>query len=438
MEIKDIKPIPQYILKLIKNYDDKTIKIKPGITRFYNYFTTIKKEIALVTVAVRNYRNKWFCKQVVVHGINSDKCFLKDIVFFNTCGYKVGWFAEGCTQYERWYENNDWDWNDDKYFNIGCPVINYDYILKKEQFKYCAINIARPYQTMKYLRLYQQYPEIEMLAKFGLRELTTSKTILNLLHKDKSFRKWLIKNRDNIINKWLYKSTIIKAYKNNKDLTEIQKKEEMKKCFYRQDGFRQISHIMQKNQYEKFMYYIKNNNINLSSYCDYVTACEYLNLDLSIEKNRQPKDFKRWHDIRIDQYHTKQALDKKQEKAKLYSSFKNIAFKYVSLEREKEEDFIVIIAKSPKDLIREGNILDHCVGSMNYEQKFIKEESLIFFVRNKNNATKPFVTLEYSLSKHKVLQCYGYKDSRPEQQVLDFVNKKWLPYANRKLKKLVA
>ena len=47
MEIKDIKPIPQYILKLIKNYDDKTIKIKPGITRFYNYFTTIKKEIAL-------------------------------------------------------------------------------------------------------------------------------------------------------------------------------------------------------------------------------------------------------------------------------------------------------------------------------------------------------------------------------------------------------
>ena len=150
------------------------------------------------------------------------------------------------------------------------------------------------------------------------------------------------------------------------------------------------------------------------------------------------KDFQKWHDIRIDQYNTKRALDKKQEKAKLYSSFKNIAFKYVSLEREKEENFIVIIAKSPKDLIREGNILDHCVGSMNYEQKFIKEESLIFFVRNKNNATKPFVTLEYSLSKHKVLQCYGYKDSRPEQQVLDFVNKKWLPYANRKLKKLVA
>ena len=51
---------------------------------------------------------------------------------------------------------------------------------------------------------------------------------------------------------------------------------------------------------------------------------------------------------------------------------------------------------------------------------------------------KPFVTLEYSLKSKKVLQCYAYKNTKPEEKVLEFVNKKWLPYANKQLKKIAA
>lgn len=101
-------------------------------------------------------------------------------------------------------------------------------------------------------------------------------------------------------------------------------------------------------------------------------------------------------------------------------------------------NFAVIIAKSPTELIREGEILNHCVGRMNYDQRFIREESLIFFVRNSNEIDTPFVTVEYSIAKHKVLQCYGYNDSKPDDEVLHFVNKVWLPKANKELKKLIA
>lgn len=73
---------------------------------------------------------------------------------------------------------------------------------------------------------------------------------------------------------------------------------------------------------------------------------------------------------------------------------------------------------------------------MNYDQKFAREESLIFFVRNKENIDTPFVTIEYSLKSKKVLQCYGHDNTKPDTQVLSFVYKTWLPYANRKLKKL--
>ena len=42
----------------------------------------------------------------------------------------------------------------------------------------------------------------------------------------------------------------------------------------------------------------------------------------------------------------------------------------------------------------------------------------------------------YENEKNKILQCYGYKDSKPNEDILNYVNKIWLPYANRKIKKV--
>ena len=75
---------------------------------------------------------------------------------------------------------------------------------------------------------------------------------------------------------------------------------------------------------------------------------------------------------------------------------------------------------------------------MNYDQKFVREESLIFFIRTKEHPDIPLVTLEYSPSRKKILQCYGKNDSTPSDKILEFVNKKWLPFANKQLKKLAA
>lgn len=106
------------------------------------------------------------------------------------------------------------------------------------------------------------------------------------------------------------------------------------------------------------------------------------------------------------------------------------------LQKNGKDAFIVIIAQSPKDLIREGDTLHHCVGRMGYDQKFVREETLIFFVRNAEEPDTPFVTMEYSLSQKRVLQCYGNRNSRPNDNVMEFVNKKWLPFAKRQLNKI--
>ena len=86
----DIKPIPKNILNKIKKLDLQEYPKPNGNTRFYKYFTQYRKELCEVVVAVRNPYKNWYCKQVVVHGINTDKVYLQDI------GLTMGFYKVGC------------------------------------------------------------------------------------------------------------------------------------------------------------------------------------------------------------------------------------------------------------------------------------------------------------------------------------------------------
>jgi len=441
MNIEKIKPIPKYILEIVKKKEKERITYWYGHVRFYSYLAKNDGELVKITVACKNKLNspRWRCKQVVVHGIHSKECFLKDIVLHCMGNYSVGWYEQGLQKDRRWYESNDWGLQDDRYFNIDCPILNLDFLDKFPEYKYSAAKEYKSGELFKYLRTYEKYPQAEMLVKFGLSKYATSVQVLRKVAKDKRFRKWLIEKRDEIRCKGYYVGTLLIAYKTGKPLERVQKLEEEKKSFYRQDGYRNIKKLFATDkQITEFMEYVDKQNTNISSYSDYLHACEYLGLDMTLPKNRMPHDFKRWHDIRIDEYRTAKALKDEEERKEFYAKFKTVAEKYLPLQCYKEDTFITVIAKSPNELIYEGDTLHHCVGHMNYDQRFIREESLIFFIRNKNEPEVPFVTVEYSLSKHKVLQCYGENDHKPADNVLEYVNKKWLPYANRQLKKIQA
>lgn len=430
----DIKPIPKNILNKIKKLDLQECPKPNGNTRFYKYFTQYRKELCEVVVAVRNHYKNWYCKQVVVHGINTDKVYLQDIGL--TMGfYKVGWYREGISKYPHWTDY-DWGYNDAKYFRINAPIINKEYISKLEKYKYSAVDLYTYADILNYLKFYEKYPKCELLVKAGMSNLATSVQILRLCEKDKNFCKWLYKNKYKASSGY-YISSIINAYKQNKDIEEVHNFEKFKKQFVQKDNFKNLKTFLKHNEKDKFIKYLIKQNTDGYSYDDYRNACQYLGIDMTIDKNRYPHNFKKWHDIRIDQYHTAKADRDEQERKALYETFSKVAQKYVSLERLLiKEDYICIIAKSPQQLVYEGEQLNHCVGRMNYDQKFAREETLIFFIRSRLNPNTPLVTLEYSIKTHKVLQCYGEHDTKPSDEILNFVNKKWLPYANRKLRQI--
>ena len=218
-------------------------------------------------------------------------------------------------------------------------------------------------------------------------------------------------------------------------MESVQRLNEAKKQLKR---YTDIHKIFKNDRLEKLLKYLAEQKIKIDVYNDYLKACIFLGLDMTLPKNAFPHDFHRWHDIRIDEYHTAQIVKDEEERKEFYREFAEIAKKYLPLEYAKKGDFVCLIAQSPRELMKEGDALHHCVGKMNYDQRFVREESLIFFVRPRDQPQEPFVTLEYSLKERKVLQCYGEHDHNPSEEVLDYVNRIWLPYANRKMKKITA
>lgn len=437
MKIEKIKPIPKYILALIKKADKKAYSGPNGNTRFYAYLTTNDKELVKVTVAVRHKHTEWHCKQCAVHGVHSEECFTKDMVYFYVGGYHAGWYAEGLTKHPKWYEDKEWCEAADKHFDPYAPIVNKEYIAKFPEYKYSAYELYNGWDILQYLRLYEKYPQIEYLVKLGLLEYAKSKQILTKVAKDKKFRKWLSTNRMELKLNIYYISTVLQAYQKNEPLKEVQAYESAKKTLCKELAYKPIRDML-GGDYKRYFDYIGKQQITNRLYLDYLKACNYLGLDMSEDKNRFPHNFKQWHDIRIDEYNTAKAIKDEEERKELYAKFSLVAEKYLPLQEEKKGAFIAIIAKSPAELIQEGATLHHCVGRMNYDQKFIREETLIFFIRPQERPNEPFVTLEYSIKQKKVLQCYADGNSKPADDVMNYINEKWLPYANRNLKKIVA
>lgn len=444
MQIENIKPIPKYIIKLIRKRDEQDFKAQDGQTRYYAYLTKNDGELVKVTVAVKNaIKHKiknWYCKQVAIHGVSSAECFVKDMAFYYIGGFVVDWYSEGIqSKHKRWNYDNEWGVGYDEGFDPTAPVINPEYALKFPKYKYSAADKYTYVDIFNYLRFYEKYPQAEMLVKFGLAAYATSKIIIEKAIKDKTFKKWIIQHRNELSESKYYVRTILNAFKTGKPVDRLQQYENNKKQLKSKYRFTDIKALFTTDEEaELLLNYLFKQNANISTYSDYLQACNFLGLDMSIERNKLPRNFQRWHDIRIDEYSTAKAIIDAEKRKELYAKFNEVAEKYLPLQRNSHDAYIVIIARSPAELIKEGDTLHHCVGRMNYDQRMIREESLIFFIRDKNSPDIPFVTVEYSLKEKSILQCYGNKDKRPKDDVIDFVNNKWLPYANRKLQQIAA
>ena len=107
------------------------------------------------------------------------------------------------------------------------------------------------------------------------------------------------------------------------------------------------------------------------------------------------------------------------------------ARRFLFLSDFQEDDYMVLVAKSKEELIREGAFLHHCVGRMDYDKRQARGTSVICFIRKKKYPDLPFVTAEVRITEERlrVVQCYGDHD-RVVPELNGFTSR-WMKHSNR-------
>lgn len=114
---------------------------------------------------------------------------------------------------------------------------------------------------------------------------------------------------------------------------------------------------------------------------DYINICE--KYGLSCEK--YPQNLTKNHDIVVKNIDVLDSDTEKQE------AFENAVKDYYSSDIE-VGDYVFTAPKTIKDLVFEGDSLHHCIG--NYSDSIISGVSRIYFMREKKDPKKSFVTIE--------------------------------------------
>lgn len=424
MREPQIKAIPRDVKAEIKRLYAIHIDITGRkTTRYYSYFDTFGGDLAKVTVAVKSHpkTKKTMMKQVAVHDF-SGKAYARDMDYTYIAGYQTYWYNEN----NGIKETSPWVAILDKYFN---PTSDYVCLerLESTPYKYSGYKQCseQGIDVFEYLKTWSEHPKAELLMKAGIGWLCRSKRIINRCEMDRLFIKFIRRNVEYLRASRPSFPTIIRAFRSDMPIANAMVIEE----FYTSNSayMRDIKAVVRENEINHLIAYLEKNNVNKESYADYAHACVFLGIDMSDTKNKYPADFDYWHNMRLDQYYAK-------TDSKMPGRMADVSYKYKGMQYTGM--YCVIIAKSKSALEREGRVLHHCVGRMNYDVRVAEEKSLIFFVRKAEDLNMPYVTLEYSLSQKKVVQCYGEHDSRPAQDVLDFVYNKWQPYATEQLEQV--
>ncbi|MBU5331437.1 PcfJ domain-containing protein [Anaerocolumna aminovalerica] len=168
----------------------------------------------------------------------------------------------------------------------------------------------------------------------------------------------------------------------------------------------------------KYLKINKGNDNMLSDWIDYIRNGKILDFNLTDEFVIFPRHFKQAHDNT-----TKLVLDMKNENQD--KVFKKIMDEAIANYAFSTKTFEIVIPKKTSEITMEGQRLHHCVGT--YIDRVIKQETLILFIRRKEDLSEPFYTMEVRQGRIVQVRGMNNKDMTPQvKQFVDSFNKKIL------------
>ena len=419
--MRDLKSIGEDVPEAVKLYADENAG---SVKKFCSYlenddgeviqrvfaYRKLKGKVVEITECIRKHSaGGYITRNMYWVGFGGYQVIFKaKNKYLRSAGYPLLAFAE--EDFNVWYSGEGW-----KPCNVESFILNLD-ALAETKYKYCAFN-GNGADLMAHLARYRDNPvATELFTKLGLRP---SPKLMERASKDKKFRRFVFENADSI---FLYgTNAAFYAFEHNVSVEEARRitavEREIKVRIGR--GVPEVKGTAIDRI--KLDEYIFDNDINYASYNDYLKAIKYLCLDLKDTKNVFPKDFARMHELRTNEYASAEAKVNKAARKKLDKDFRKAADEAKPIAEYANGEYVVVIPQQIRELIREGELLHHCVGRMGYDKKMAEGKSLIAFVRKASEIGRPFVTVEFDLKALGVRQAYGDHDSKPPADVQAFV-----------------
>ena len=324
----------------------------------------------------------------------------------------------------------------------------------KSPLKYCRCGLAHADTEtswlMRYLSVYSVYPQqTEMLIKAGLKSLVNDLTLYRTKNADifkweetdprrafaldgQTLKQWLASGAD---------TDALRLYRLAKRRGLIMTLEQAANIAGTRGAnlktakeFLEFCAVMGQPWDKAYRYLMKRTGTRCygayygftqayQCWKDYIDAARILEYDLNSEVVIFPKELEAAHDQATATF---SAINNE----KLASAQKEMLEKYYKRYSFEFGDWLIRPADSAEEIIKEGKLLEHCVGG--YADRYIKGTVIILFLRAKCAPDKPLVTIE--MDGAGIRQIHGYRNDRdstsPQKEYAEIL-KPWLSWLKK-------
>ena len=343
---------------------------------------------------------------------------------------------------DTWIDCNLQGYNDIKIFdgaihpesykNLKGTILQYSEA-KEFSKRYSSFNL------FQYMERYREYPQIEVFLKMGLYKIVRNMVLGECgIIADKTAKKPAdffgiypervksLKRKEGDIQ---YLKVYQKEKRLNKRFTERQV-EAVKVCQLEQylnaDIFNYTGLDRLINNIERYAgcKAVESDCITqelhlevvVRKYIDYIKMRKEQGYDLHNSVYLFPRNLDIAHDALLEEINKDKIEKRKAEIVLRYpeieKNYRKLCYRYSC----QTEDYLIRPARSAVEIMREGRILHHCVGSDSYLDKHNRGVSYILFLRRRTKPEEPYITIE--IKGEHVVQWYGAYDKKPDATII--------------------
>ncbi|RRQ89856.1 hypothetical protein CUR49_14180 [Enterococcus faecalis] len=266
--------------------------------------------------------------------------------------------------------------------------------------------------------IYKYRNEIEFLQKIGATTLANEilfndeRNVFGTWHKKVDMRiitkNWLKANKQRLktTNPTFHMLMLEKTLKERK----VARIEGIENYLH----YSQIKQLPKEVNLTKFQHWFMRKGERFSYYMDYLHMLEELNTPFT-DDVLFPKNLQLAHDNATN---TLNLLERELEEQQYQERKKQLK----ALETE-IDDLLFLAPHSLQEIVEEGQVLHHCVGSQHYLEQHTNGTTTIIFIRRKEEPSMPYFTLEYR--NQQVTQIQGKRNRQEVPEKIKQAVRQW-------------